>query len=96
VPHGQIAVFHHVDRAAGRERYFATDNRCPHKQDMVLARGLLGSEQDEPKVACPMHKKTFSLQTGKGISDPELCVRTYPVELRDGELFVKLPPAPQW
>lgn len=89
VPGGQIAVFHH----AGEDRYFATENRCPHQKDMVLARGLLGSEGDEPKVACPLHKKTFSLQTGKGLSDPAYCVETYPVEVRAGELFVKLPPS---
>ena len=90
VPHGQIAVFHH----AGTDRYYATDNQCPHKKDMVLARGLLGTDGEDPKVACPLHKKTFSLQNGKGLSDPDFCVTTYPVELRDGELFVKLPPAP--
>ena len=90
VPHGQIAVFHH----AALDRYFATDNLCPHKRDMVLARGLLGAEGDEPKVACPLHKKTFSLHTGKGLSDPDFCVRTYPIENRGGELFVKLPAAP--
>ena len=59
---------------------------------MVLARGLLGSDDGEPKVACPMHKKTFSLETGKGLSDPSFCVRTFPVEVREGELFVKMPP----
>ena len=89
VPSGQIAVFHH----AGLDEYFATDNMCPHKKDMVLARGLIGSDGDEPKVACPLHKKTFSLQTGKGLSDPSFCVTSYPVEVRDGEIFVKMPPA---
>ncbi len=88
VPAGQIAVFHH----ARLDQYFATDNMCPHKKDMVLARGLLGSEGDEPKVACPLHKKTFSLQSGKGLSDPSFCVTSYPVENRAGELFVKMPP----
>ena len=58
----------------------------------MLARGLLGSEGDEPKVACPLHKKTFSLQTGKGLSDPNFCVQSFPVDVRSGELFVKMPP----
>jgi len=88
VPSGQIAVFHH----ALEDRFYATENQCPHQKDMVLARGLLGSENGEPKVACPLHKKTFSLQTGKGISDPSFCVPTFPVEVRKGELFVKMPP----
>jgi len=91
VRHGeaQIAVFHF----ARRGEWYATENRCPHRKDMVLARGLLGSQGDEPKVACPLHKKTFSLRSGKGLSDPGYSVQTFPVEVRDGEVFVKLPPA---
>ena len=73
-----------------------TENRCPHKKDMVLSRGLLGTQGDEPKVACPLHKKTFSLRTGKGLSDPAYCIRTFPVEIRDDGIFVKLPPAAEW
>ncbi|MFK7897791.1 MAG: nitrite reductase large subunit NirB [Myxococcota bacterium] len=85
----QLAVF----RLADGERYYATENRCPHKKDMVLARGILGSESGEPKVACPLHKKTFSLASGKGLSDPSFCVKTYPVEVRGDDLFIKLPPS---
>ena len=58
---------------------------------MVLGRGLLGDQQGEPKVACPMHKKTFSLCTGKGLSDASYAIRVYPVEVRDGDVYVKLP-----
>ena len=55
----QIAVY----RFSQRNEWFATDNLCPHKQQMALARGMLGSYGDacEPKVACPFHKKTYSL-----------------------------------
>ena len=89
---GQLAIFH----VASENRYYASENRCPHKKDMVLSRGLLGTQGDEPKVACPLHKKTFSLRTGKGLSDPAYCVRTFPVELREDGLFVKLPPRAEW
>jgi nitrite reductase (NADH) large subunit len=84
----QIALFH----VASEDRYYATENRCPHMKDMVLSRGLLGTQGDEPKIACPLHKKTFSLRSGKGLSDPNYCVRTFPAEIRDGGIFVKLPP----
>jgi hypothetical protein len=60
---------------------------------MVLGRGLLGTQGDEPKVACPMHKKTFSLETGAGLADPQYAVRTFPVDVRDGEVYLKLPAA---
>jgi hypothetical protein len=41
--------------------------------------------------ACPNHKKTFSLETGEGISDPDFSISTFPVEVRDGEVYVHLP-----
>ena len=62
----------------------------------MLSRGLLGTQGDEPKVACPLHKKTFSLRTGKGLSDPAYNIRTFPVEVRADGIFVKLPPASEW
>jgi nitrite reductase (NADH) large subunit len=85
----QVAVYNF----AGNDGWYATQATCPHRQDAVLARGLLGTQGDEPKVACPMHKKTFSLVSGAGLSDPQYAVRTFPVELRDGEVWVALPPA---
>ncbi len=85
----QIAVFNFTRRG----EWYATQNSCPHRKDMVLARGMLGTQGEEPKVACPMHKKTFSLLSGKGLADPVYAVRTFPVEIRDGEIYVKLPPA---
>ena len=91
VRHGcsQIAIY----RFSRRGQWFATENRCPHRKDNVLARGLLGDQAGEPKVACPLHKKTFSLLTGKGLSDTRYSVRTFPVRVEDGQVFVKLPPA---
>ncbi|MND02838.1 hypothetical protein D3C83_223730 [compost metagenome] len=40
-----------------------------------------------------MHKKTFSLETGAGLADPQYRIDTYSVEVRDGEVYVELPPA---
>jgi nitrite reductase (NADH) large subunit len=90
VRHGaaQIAVFHF----ASRDEWYATQAVCPHRKDAVLGRGLLGTDDGTPKVACPMHKKTFALTTGAGLSDPTHCIRTYPVEIRDGEVWVDLAP----
>lgn len=89
VAHGgaQIAIFHFATRG----EWFATQASCPHRGDAVLARGLLGTAQDEPKVACPLHKKTFSLRSGSCLSDPQLHVRTYPVRVEHGEVWVELP-----
>ena len=76
-------------------RWFATQNACPHKRDMVLSRGIVGDEAGRLKVACPQHKKTFCLRSGAGLSDPSLQIATFPVEIRDGQVNVLLPPAEQ-
>lgn len=84
----QIAVFNF----ARRNQWYATQNLCPHKRQMVLSRGMIGSsgENCEPKVACPFHKNTFSLITGKGISDEELNIKTYPVKVYSGQVYICL------
>ena len=91
VPYGntQIAVFNF----ASRDEWYATQAMCPHRKDMVLARGLLGTHQGEPKVACPLHKKTFSLLSGAGLSDPQYRVQTFPVKAVGGDVLVELPAA---
>jgi nitrite reductase (NADH) large subunit len=85
----QIAVFHF----AARGEWYATQNMCPHKQDMVLARGLLGDQSGTPKVACPMHKKTFSLESGECLSGEAYRVATFPVRVEGDDVYVELPPA---
>ncbi|HEV9035599.1 MAG TPA: nitrite reductase small subunit NirD [Puia sp.] len=82
----QIAIFHFKRRG----EWFATENRCPHKMQMALSRGMTGSagEQCEPKIACPFHKKTFSLRTGECLSGEEYKIRTFPVQVKGGKVYV--------
>lgn len=84
----QIAVFNF----ARRRQWYATQNLCPHKQQMVLSRGMIGStgEQCEPKVACPFHKKTFSLITGECLNSEESSIKTYPVQLHQGKVYIRV------
>ena len=84
--HTQIALFHF----ARRNEWYATQNECPHRKQMALSRGMIGSLHDEPKVACPFHKKTFSLATGECLSGDECSIKTYPVKVEDGKVFIKV------
>lgn len=84
----QIAVYNF----ASRGEWFATQNMCPHKKDMVLSRGLLGDANGTPKVACPLHKKTYSLVDGNGLNDPNYSILQFEVKVENGEVFAKLPP----
>lgn len=82
----QIAVFNF----ARRNEWFATQNLCPHKKQMILSRGLIGSEGPEPKVACPFHKKTFSLKTGENLNGSECQLATYPVKVENDMVYIGL------
>jgi nitrite reductase (NADH) small subunit len=80
----QIAVFN-FER---RNEWYACQNACPHKMEMVLSRGMTGSADDVPKIACPMHKKTFSLVDGSNLNGEEYAIATYPVRVIADEVFV--------
>ena len=82
----QIAVFH-----MGRE-WYAVQNLCPHQQQMVLSRGLVGDAGREPKVTCPLHKNSFSLADGRHLGGNEAWrLKTYPVKVDGGVVHVGLP-----
>lgn len=80
----QIAIFNF----ARRNEWYACQNACPHKMEMVLARGMTGSADDIPKIACPMHKKTFSLLDGTNLNGDDFKIATYPVKVVDNDVFV--------
>lgn len=83
----QIAVFNLVSN----KQWYAVQNLCPHDKRMVLSRGITGDVQGEPKITCPMHKNSFSLKSGKHISEGELeDIMTYPVKIKDGEVFLEV------
>lgn len=82
----QIALFHF----ARRNEWYATQNECPHRMQMALSRGMIGSQNNEPKVACPFHKKTFSLVTGECLSDDECAIKTYAVKVEEGKVFIQV------
>ncbi len=82
----QIALFNFTRRG----EWYATQNMCPHRQQMAISRGMIGSEGDEPKVACPFHKKTFSLKSGSCTSGEEYSLKTYPVKIENGKVYIKV------
>ena len=83
----QIAVFN----CASRSEWYATQNMCPHKKAFVLSRGMIGDTKGIPKVACPLHKKTFSLESGESLSDPEYRIETFPVRIEGDDVLLELP-----
>jgi len=84
----QIAVYNFSSRG----KWYATQNMCPHKKAFVLSRGIIGTAGDEPKVACPLHKKTFSLETGESLQGEEYRIKTFRVKSEGGKIYAELPP----
>ncbi len=80
----QIAVFHFTNI----DQWYACQNLCPHRMEMVISRGLIGDEKGEPKVACPMHKRTFSLISGENLNGDCQALAVYPVKIMDGYVYI--------
>ena len=77
-PWGNIAVFRTTD-----DRYYALDDRCPHAGG-PLSQGIVHGAA----VTCPLHNWVIGLDSGEAQGADEGCVRRYPVEVRDGHLFI--------
>jgi nitrite reductase (NADH) small subunit len=82
----QIAIFNFTSR----NEWYATQNLCPHRKEMILSRGMIGDKSDEPKVVCPYHKRNFSLKDGKCLSGDDYTIKTYPVKVEEGIVFVNV------
>lgn len=80
----QIAVFNF----ARRSKWYACQNLCPHKLEMVISRGMIGEQQGIPKIACPMHKKTFSLEDGSNLNGEDYNIAIYPVKIEEGNVYI--------
>ncbi len=80
----QIAVYHYKRK----QTWYACQNLCPHKMEMVLSRGMLGDADGIAKVACPMHKKTFSLESGENLNGDLPAIAVYPIKIEDGFVYI--------
>ena len=65
---------------------FATDNVCTHGQ-ACLSDGFLDGHQ----IECPLHQGRFDVRNGQPLCDPvEEPLRSYPVKIEAGRVFVQL------
>ncbi len=62
------------------------DGACPH------AGGPLGDGNiDNGMIVCPWHEWAFDCKTGVNDFDPDVQLKSYPVVVQDGTIFVDLP-----
>ena len=79
-PQGKIAVFRTAEN-----QVFAIEDHCPHRGG-PLSQGIVHGTA----VTCPLHSWVFDLATGKAQGADEGSVRTYPIDVVDGRIFMAL------
>lgn len=77
-PRGRVAVFR-----TGDDRVFAIDDRCPHRGG-PLSQGIVHGTS----VTCPLHNWVISLETGRAEGADEGCVRTIPLKVEGGTVYI--------
>ena len=66
-------------------RYYAISAVCVHHHVSTLHEGI----REGLTVSCPLHGWTYSLETGRAVRGGGR-VRTYPVKVEKGEIFLAL------
>lgn len=79
-PQGRVAVFRTAD-----DKVYAIDDHCPHKGG-PLSQGIVHGAS----VTCPLHNWVFSLETGLAQGADEGAVRTLPVKVENGSIWLGL------
>jgi len=75
-----IGVFHH------QGKWYALRNSCLHRGGPVCTGTLEGDT-----LICPWHGYQYDVKNGQLLEDPSAKLATYPVEVRDGEVYVQVP-----
>jgi len=70
------------------DQVYAISNFDPFSKAFVIARGIVGSKGAIPKVASPIYKQSFNLETGECLDDPTVKLPVYPVRVSGGRVKV--------
>lgn len=84
----QIALI----RPGEGEAVFALSNYDPFSEAFVIARGIVGDAAGRLKIASPIYKQSFDLETGVCLDDGAVRLPIYPVRVRDGRVEVGAQP----
>jgi len=81
----QAALF----RVGSGHEFYAVDNFDPFSRANVIARGIVGCRAGRPKVASPMYKQSFCLQSGACLDDPSVSLEVFPVRVEGRRVLVR-------
>ena len=71
-----------------QDTYFAFASKCPHASGMMAA----GYINPLGQVVCPLHRYCFDMKNGRNTSGEGYFLKTYPIELKEGALFIGFKP----
>lgn len=82
-------------------RFYALKSSCPHQGARVCLGRVVGTTlpsdvyefhygKDGQILRCPWHSWEFDITTGESIFDPDVRIKTYPVDIADGEIVVTI------
>jgi nitrite reductase (NADH) small subunit len=83
----QIAIV----RVGDGERVYAVSNYDPFSEAFVIARGIVGDRAGRAKIASPIYKQSFDLETGACLDDASVRLPIYAVRVRGGRVEVGMP-----
>jgi len=72
---------------------YALSNFDPFSKAFVIARGIVGDRDGVPKIASPIFKQNFDLESGQCLDDPEVRLPVFPTRVHDGRIQVLVPAA---
>jgi nitrite reductase (NADH) small subunit len=71
-------------------KFAALSNFDPFSNAFVIARGIVGDRAGVPKIASPIYKQNFSLQTGECLDDPSVRLPVFPIRVVAGRVQVSM------
>jgi len=85
----QVAVFHISARGSNAKSLIkAVSNFDPFSKANVLSRGLIAETEDKYRIASPLLKQQFCLDTGVCEQDENIAIETFESRIHEG--FVQL------
>ena len=70
--------------------FAALSNFDPFSNAFVIARGIVGDRAGVAKIASPIYKQNFSLQTGECLDDPSVRLAVFPIRVVAGRVQVSV------
>ena len=71
-------------------RFAALSNFDPFSKAFVMARGIVGDRAGVAKIASPIYKQSFSLETGECLDDPSVRLQVFPIRVVGGRVQLAL------